>query len=62
MLTFDINNQRTLSMTQSQHDGKIKVTTGTEAKTDSEYYISPGDMVMLLNYYRVQKESGKELL
>ena len=50
--TFNTNNNRIITMEQSQHDGHISVTTGTRHATDGHYIISAGEMVMLLNYFQ----------
>lgn len=34
----------------------------SNGEVEKTYEISPGDMTMLLNYYQVQKEKGKEVL
>ena len=61
MISFEINNQRKMMLSQEQHDKNITVTTGTDYQIDNEFIISPGDMVMLINYYRYQKEHNKEI-
>jgi hypothetical protein len=59
-LSFNVNNGHTLSLTQRQHDGSTLIQVENEAGhteyiADSEAFISPGDMVMLINYYRYIK-------
>lgn len=56
MLTFNINNERQLLLFQTQHDGEITVKTLDSRGTyDSDTAkIPPGDMVMLINYWRHQ--------
>lgn len=55
-LTFNINNNRILTMEQGKHDGHILVTTGTRQGTDKHYIITAGEMVMLLNYFQNCKD------
>ena len=62
-ITFDINNKQTMLIAQGKHDGDVKLiisTAGTneESKLD---VISAGDMVMLMNYYRYQKEHNEPI-
>jgi hypothetical protein len=55
-----INNGRAMQLVQKSFDGTITLET-YETKTgitDYEGNISPGDMVMLINYYRHQKENN----
>ena len=59
MIKLLVNNQQAIEITQEAIDGIIKVETtkqynsGTVSETN--YNISAGDMVMLLNYYRYIK-------
>lgn len=46
--TFNINNSRVLTMKQLEHDGSISINTSTK----EHYAISPGEMIMLLNYFQ----------
>ena len=47
MLSFDVNNNRKVTVSQSVHDGNVTVTHGNEnTKT-----ITAGNFVMLLNLY-----------
>lgn len=46
MLSFNTNNNRKLTVSQSVHDGSITVTRGNVMET-----ITAGDFVMLLNLY-----------
>lgn len=66
-ISFEINNQRTMQLVQRSHDGStlliIKNQHGDhESIPDSEAFISPGDFVMLVNYYRECKRTGKPIL
>lgn len=59
-IEMEINNGRTMQLAQQAYDGTILFTTyNTESGlVDHEEDISPGEMVMLLNYFRFQKEKG----
>ena len=62
-MEFEINNQRKIQLTQTEPDGAVTVTTWEAEQNgvrevESEYQISPGDFVMMLNWYRYQKENG----
>ena len=66
-ISFNVNNQRTLKLVQRQHDGRTLIITeapdGThESIDDTEAFISPGDFVMLINYYRKCKRENKPIL
>lgn len=66
-ISFDVNNQRTMTLVQRQHDGQtliiIEGPDGThESIDDDEAFISPGDFVMLINYYRTCKREHKPIL
>ena len=60
---IEINNQRALELSQAHADGPLYIQTigsdGTIEKTES---IPPGDLVMLINYYRHCRETGKEII
>ena len=60
MIEMEINNNRTMQLAQQGRDQNILLTTynSESGEVDGEEEISPGDMVMLLNYYRFQKENG----
>lgn len=63
-LSFDINNGRTLKLIQRQHDGKVLIHVedaagNMEPIPDNEAFITPGDAVMLINYFRNCK-NGRE--
>lgn len=62
-MEFEVNNQRKIELEQTNPDGLVHVTTwsaeqGGIREVESEYDISPGDFVMMLNWYRYQKENG----
>ena len=63
-MEFKVNNGRTIKLEQSEPDGPVSVTTWEapdrdgNVGCDSEYTISPGDFVMMLNWYRYQKRMG----
>jgi len=63
-IEMEINNGRTMQLAQQAYDGTIAFTTyNTQSGlVDHEEDISPGDMVMLLNYYRHQKEKGLAII
>lgn len=61
-ITVDINNGRKMVLEQYKHDGGIKVTTGPGKIVDNSFTISPGDLVMLINYYQQQKEKNEPIL
>lgn len=46
-ISFNVNNDGTLDITQSAHDGAVHVI----SSGNGTYDIAPGDFVMLLNYY-----------
>lgn len=59
-ISFDVNNQRTMKLVQRQHDGTtliiVEDASGNhESINDNEALISPGDFVMLINYFRYIK-------
>jgi hypothetical protein len=53
-ISVDINNGQIMRLTQSKHDGIIIMTSW-----GIEVLIQPGELVMLMNYYRNCKD-GKE--
>ena len=66
MISFNVNNGGTLTFTQEEHDEQVEAITWDHAKDGSRSVrfgdvISAGDMVMLLNYYRYQKEHGNPI-
>ena len=66
-ISFDVNNQRTMNLIQRCHDGKTLIVIegpngDLEIAPDNESYISPGDFVLLIDYYRNCKRTGKSIL
>lgn len=66
-ISFEVNNQRKMKLVQRQHDGAtllfIEDQHGDhESIPDKEAFISPGDFVMLINYYRACRREGKPIL
>lgn len=58
-----VNNQRRIQLLQEETDGNTKVKTfDSNGDLESYYEISPGDFTMILNYYRVHNENGKEMM
>ena len=63
-MEFKVNNGRTIKLEQSEPDGPVSVTTWEapdrdgNVGCDSEYTISPGDFVMMLNWYCHQIRMG----
>lgn len=63
MIKVNVNNQRTIEITQDQPDGAMTVTAwsverGGIREVEYEYKIAPADFVSMLNWYRFQKENG----
>ena len=54
-ISFEVNNGKTLSITQRMHNGTVLLWTSDHDTPDEESYIAPGDFVMLLNFYRYVK-------
>lgn len=52
-LTFAVNNGGILEISQKEHDGTVTVSSTGIDRVD---YISNGDMVMLMNWYRYIKD------
>lgn len=64
-MEFEINNQRKIQLEQAESDGAVTVTVWDAERNgirevEDECKISPGDFVMMLNWYRCQKESGNQ--
>ena len=64
-VSVNINNERKIQLEQAAHDDCIHVTVWSAERNgirevEEEYTISPGDMVMLLNWYKCQKENGNK--
>lgn len=61
-ITFNVNNGKKLRMIQKKDDGNVIITTRENnplyfTADDSFDFISAGDMVMMLNYYRYIKSN-----
>lgn len=52
-ISFEVNNGEKLNVSQEKHDGKVYV----NIDGNNGYYISAGDFVMLLNYYKYVKDN-----
>ena len=65
-MIFRINNGRHMQVSQTKPDGPVKVETyapaGDKMNKEQSIEISPGDFVMMVNWYRYQKENGNENL
>lgn len=62
-MEFFVNNGRRIELEQAEPDGPVNVTTWEAPHDDctgceDEYTITPGDFVMMLNWYRHQKRTG----
>lgn len=63
MIRIKINNGREMRITQMKEDDKVVVTTGVPyERFDAAFCISPGDMVLLIDYYRHKKDCGEAIL
>ena len=56
-LSFEVNNGRKMELVQGEHDGFVSIlmtdSKGNPEKFNSkECFIEPGEMVMLINYFR----------
>lgn len=65
-MIFKVNNGRHIQVSQTKPDGPVKAETfapkGDNMTKEQSINISPGDFVMMLNWYRYQKENGNENL
>ena len=61
MMTFDVNNNGVMTITQVLHDGNVAVCTDRPNEPGTPTVISAGDMVMLINYYKYQKEHNEPI-
>lgn len=59
-IEMEVNNGRTMQLAQQGKDNPITLTTfdTKSGLVDCESDIFPEDMVMLINYYRHQKDNG----
>jgi hypothetical protein len=55
-ISFEVNNKGIMTLEQGKHDGAVMLTITRGKITDNPITISNGDMVMLMNYYRYQKD------
>lgn len=63
MIKLNVNNKRSIEITQEIEDGNINVDTiDSNGEVESFITISAGDMTILLNYYQYKKGRGEELL
>ena len=60
-ITFDVNNNGIMAIEQSKHDGNVTLAVASGVETLKVTEISAGDMVMLMNYYRYQKEHNEPI-
>ena len=66
-ITFEVNNGRKLQLIQREHDGETEIVT-FDARGERETpggeatAISPGEFVLLVDYFRQCKREGKEIL
>lgn len=58
MIKIEVNNGREMEIFQDKATKSIKVLTGKGSEIDGNFNISEGDFVMLMNYYRHQKENN----
>jgi hypothetical protein len=60
LIEMAINNGRTMQLAQQGKEENITLTTYNDKSglVDFETQITPGDMVMLINYYRYQKDKS----
>ena len=56
MISFDTNNGNVITIHQDGHDKPLEVF----SSVIGTYYIEPGDVVMLLNYYRNCKDGTEQ--
>lgn len=62
-MKFKVNNGRTIEVFQAREDGPVYATTyDSKGEKEGSEIISPGDFVMMLNWYRYQKQNGNESL
>lgn len=57
-ISFEVNNGGTLKVTQRMHNGCVLISNEAHDIPDNEALISPGDFVMLLNFYRYIKRNN----
>lgn len=62
MLKFEVNNKSKIEL--KQHDdgeGVLLHKYDNNGKLERADYISAGDFILLINYYKYQKENNKEI-
>ena len=63
MIKLEVNNGRSIELTQEKLDGNINVDVlDSNGEVDYYYTITAGDMTMLLNYYQYQTDHGLQIL
>ena len=67
VITFEVNNGRKLQFIQREHDGETEIVTfdacGERENFNGEAtVISPGEFVLLVDYFRQCKREGREIL
>jgi len=55
-ITLNVNNNGVIALCQREHDKAITLSLTHDGNICDEWTISPGEMVMLMNYYRNCKE------
>ena len=61
-IELQVNNGRTMQLVQDKYDGDITLNVFDNTHVfDYTETIPPGDMVMLINYYRCQKALGEPI-
>lgn len=59
MIKLEVNNDRSIELTQEKPDGNINVDVlDSNGEVDYFYTITAGEMTMLLNYYQYQTDHG----
>lgn len=62
MIKLEVNNGRSIELTQEKPDGNINVDVlDHNGEVDYFYTITAGDMTMLLNYYQYQTDHGLQI-
>lgn len=62
MIKLEVNNGRSIELTQEKTDGNINIDVlESNGEVDYYYTISAGQMTMLLNYYQHQTEQGLQI-
>lgn len=62
MIKLNVNNRRSIELTQEVADGRINVDVlDSKGEVDYFYTITAAELTMLLNYYQYQKDQCKEI-